>query len=110
MSFRKVAVLGLGKVGHLAAELLVESGFEVTGVDARKVERLNQGEVPSRASRSMSCPHMMRSRCSRLPTLTLPCSADRSLPPMQYCLMEMLRVRMIHQMEGLFLKTIEHTE
>ena len=37
MSFRKVAVLGLGKVGHLAAELLVESGFEVTGVDARKV-------------------------------------------------------------------------
>ena len=33
MSFRKVAVLGLGKVGHLAAELLVESGFEVTGVD-----------------------------------------------------------------------------
>jgi UDP-N-acetylmuramoylalanine-D-glutamate ligase len=38
MSFRKVAVLGLGKVGHLAAELLVESGFEVTGVDARKVD------------------------------------------------------------------------
>lgn len=38
MSFRKVAVLGLGKVGHLAAELLVESGFEVTGVDAREVK------------------------------------------------------------------------
>ena len=34
MSFRKVAVLGLGKVGHLAAELLAESGFEVTGIDA----------------------------------------------------------------------------
>lgn len=32
-----MAVLGLGKVGHLTAELLAESGFEVTGVDARKV-------------------------------------------------------------------------
>jgi saccharopine dehydrogenase-like NADP-dependent oxidoreductase len=38
MSFTKVAVLGLGKVGHLAAELLSESGFEVTGVDARPVK------------------------------------------------------------------------
>ena len=37
MSFQKVAVLGLGKVGHLAAELLVEAGFEVTGIDARAV-------------------------------------------------------------------------
>lgn len=37
MSFTKVAVLGLGKVGHLAAELLAEAGFEVTGVDARPV-------------------------------------------------------------------------
>jgi saccharopine dehydrogenase-like NADP-dependent oxidoreductase len=27
--------MGLGKVGHLAAELLAESGFEVTGHDAR---------------------------------------------------------------------------
>ena len=36
MSFSKVAVLGLGKVGHLAAELLIESGFEVTGIDARE--------------------------------------------------------------------------
>ncbi|WP_343117091.1 saccharopine dehydrogenase family protein [Ostreiculturibacter nitratireducens] len=34
MSFKKVAVLGLGKVGHLAAELLAEAGFEVTGIDA----------------------------------------------------------------------------
>ena len=31
---RKIAVLGLGKVGTLAAELLHEAGFEVTGVDA----------------------------------------------------------------------------
>lgn len=37
MSFNKIAVLGLGKVGHLAAELLVESGFTVTGIDARPV-------------------------------------------------------------------------
>lgn len=36
MSFNKIAVLGLGKVGHLAAELLVESGFTVTGIDARE--------------------------------------------------------------------------
>ena len=35
MSFSKVAVLGLGKVGHLAAELLTQSGFIVTGIDAR---------------------------------------------------------------------------
>ncbi|MCY1128114.1 L-lysine dehydrogenase [Frigidibacter sp. RF13] len=38
MSFRKVAVLGLGKVGHLAAELLAEAGFDVTGIDARQVD------------------------------------------------------------------------
>lgn len=35
MSFNKVAVLGLGKVGHLAAELLTGAGFDVTGIDAR---------------------------------------------------------------------------
>jgi saccharopine dehydrogenase-like NADP-dependent oxidoreductase len=38
MSFTKVAVLGLGKVGHLAAELLAASGFAVTGVDARAAD------------------------------------------------------------------------
>ena len=37
MTFTRVAVLGLGKVGHLAAELLDEAGFEVTGIDARAV-------------------------------------------------------------------------
>jgi saccharopine dehydrogenase (NAD+, L-lysine-forming) len=37
MAFTKVAVLGLGKVGHLAAELLAEAGFQVTGMDARAV-------------------------------------------------------------------------
>lgn len=35
MAIERVAVMGLGKVGHLAAELLVEAGFEVTGHDAR---------------------------------------------------------------------------
>jgi len=35
MPFRKIAVLGLGKVGALAATLLRESGFDVTGFDSR---------------------------------------------------------------------------
>ena len=32
--FTKIAVLGLGKVGRLAAELLSDAGFDVTGFDA----------------------------------------------------------------------------
>lgn len=36
MSFQRIAVLGLGKVGKLAAVLLHEAGFEVTGVDSRE--------------------------------------------------------------------------
>ncbi len=35
MSFNKIAVLGLGKVGTLAAKLLHEAGFAVTGYDIR---------------------------------------------------------------------------
>ena len=35
--FTKIAVLGLGKVGRLAAELLSDAGFDVAGVDARPV-------------------------------------------------------------------------
>ena len=35
MSFETIAVLGLGKVGKLAAKLLHESGFTVTGYDLR---------------------------------------------------------------------------
>ncbi|QYX55571.1 saccharopine dehydrogenase NADP-binding domain-containing protein [Roseovarius sp. SCSIO 43702] len=31
---KRIAVMGLGKVGTLAAELLVDAGFEVTGFDA----------------------------------------------------------------------------
>ncbi|MDM9627338.1 saccharopine dehydrogenase C-terminal domain-containing protein [Rhizobium sp. S152] len=42
MSFNKIAVIGLGKVGRLAATLLHEGGFEVTGVDAQ----LPVGGVP----------------------------------------------------------------
>ena len=34
MTLRSIAVLGLGKVGGLAAELLAEAGFEVVGHDA----------------------------------------------------------------------------
>ena len=34
----KVAVLGLGKVGHLVAELLGDSGFDVVGVDSKPYE------------------------------------------------------------------------
>jgi saccharopine dehydrogenase-like NADP-dependent oxidoreductase len=37
VSFTNVTVLGLGKVGHLAAELLSGAGFTVTGVDNRPV-------------------------------------------------------------------------
>ncbi len=36
MSFNKIAVLGLGKVGTLAAKLLHESGFTVIGYDLAK--------------------------------------------------------------------------
>jgi saccharopine dehydrogenase (NAD+, L-lysine-forming) len=39
MSFTHVAVLGLGKVGALAATLLGESGFTVTGFDVRTPRR-----------------------------------------------------------------------
>jgi saccharopine dehydrogenase-like NADP-dependent oxidoreductase len=35
MSFEKIAVLGLGKVGKLAAKLLHDSGFAVTGYDVK---------------------------------------------------------------------------
>ena len=35
MALRKIAVLGLGKVGTLAAKLLHQERFDVTGVDAR---------------------------------------------------------------------------
>jgi saccharopine dehydrogenase (NAD+, L-lysine-forming) len=38
MGFRKIAVLGLGKVGSLAALLLHEAGFEVTGLDSRELK------------------------------------------------------------------------
>jgi saccharopine dehydrogenase (NAD+, L-lysine-forming) len=37
MTFRSVAVLGLGKVGHLTAELLCDCAFDVTGFDVRVI-------------------------------------------------------------------------
>ncbi len=37
MTFSRVAVLGLGNVGHLAAELLQEASLEVVGFDAKPV-------------------------------------------------------------------------
>lgn len=38
MSFKRIAVLGLGNVGTLAALLLHEAGFAVTGIDSRKLQ------------------------------------------------------------------------
>ncbi len=38
MSFRKIAVLGMGKVGSLAATLLHEAEFEVTGFDNKRLK------------------------------------------------------------------------
>ncbi len=35
VTIKRIAVLGLGKVGHLVAELLAESGLDVTGIDTR---------------------------------------------------------------------------
>jgi saccharopine dehydrogenase (NAD+, L-lysine-forming) len=35
--FTKIGVLGLGRVGRLAAELLTDAGFDVTGFDARPI-------------------------------------------------------------------------
>ena len=39
MSFKNIAVLGLGKVGALAATLLHEADFDVTGFDNRDLAR-----------------------------------------------------------------------
>ncbi len=39
MSIEKIAVLGLGKVGSLTARMLTEAGFQVKGVDTRKLRR-----------------------------------------------------------------------
>ena len=39
MRFKKIAVLGLGKVGKLAATLLHEAGFDVTGFDVNVAQK-----------------------------------------------------------------------
>ncbi|HMB77003.1 MAG TPA: saccharopine dehydrogenase C-terminal domain-containing protein [Kiloniellaceae bacterium] len=54
MSFERVSVLGLGKVGALAARLLHDAGFQVTGVDSRRVRarypfELRQADLGSAA-------------------------------------------------------------
>ncbi|MDT8427481.1 MAG: saccharopine dehydrogenase C-terminal domain-containing protein [Pseudomonadales bacterium] len=36
--FDRIAVLGIGKVGLLAAEMLQDSGFDVLGIDSRELE------------------------------------------------------------------------
>lgn len=38
MTFNRIAVLGLGKVGALAAQLLHDTGFQVTGIDSQAFE------------------------------------------------------------------------
>jgi saccharopine dehydrogenase (NAD+, L-lysine-forming) len=43
---QKIAVLGIGGVGELAARLLTETGFEVTGVDVS----LPEGDLPFRVA------------------------------------------------------------
>ncbi len=43
---KRIAVLGIGGVGELAARLLTESGFEVTGIDVATPE----GELPFRVA------------------------------------------------------------
>ena len=48
MSFENVAVLGLGKVGMLAATFLHEAGFQVTAIDVR--EPKHSGLFPVRRS------------------------------------------------------------
>lgn len=45
MSLEKIAVFGLGKIGRLAAELLHETGFRVTGFDTRDVRRKSDFET-----------------------------------------------------------------
>src|SRR5262245_7098868 len=47
MAFTKVAILGLGKIGHLAAEQLAESGFTVVGIDARETKDVS---IPMRVA------------------------------------------------------------
>ena len=50
MTFREIAVLGLGSVGRLAAELLQETGFDVAGLDERVPQNVSFPCVPIDAS------------------------------------------------------------
>jgi saccharopine dehydrogenase (NAD+, L-lysine-forming) len=81
MSFERIAVLGLGKVGRLAATLLHESGFTVTGVDMQLPKEITPfaceagnvsdaaiiGELFSRVEAVLSClPFHLNSELARL--------------------------------------------
>ena len=49
-NIKRVAVLGLGKVGTLVATLLHETGFEVVGFDARKLRRKHPFKVEQKSA------------------------------------------------------------
>ena len=72
MPLHKIAVLGLGKVGTLAAKLLHESGFDVTGFDSRAPQ---DDVAVRRARRSTSHPTTASAR--RPPDSTRCCRACR---------------------------------
>ena len=57
-SIESVAVLGLGKIGLLAAELLADCGFTVSGLDARVARH----DHPFKVTESdLSDPEVLRS-------------------------------------------------
>ena len=62
MSFSSIAVLGLGKVGTLAATLLHESGFKVTGFDTQAPRSAGQYDM---AKCDLSDPSRMRDALAR---------------------------------------------
>ena len=69
MPLHKIAVLGLGKVGTLAAKLLHESGFDVTGFDSRAPQEplpfAVQARGPRVRRRHSRADHAVTTRCCR---------------------------------------------
>ena len=49
-NIKRIAVLGLGRVGSLAATLLHETGFDVVGFDARKLRRKHKFKVEQQSA------------------------------------------------------------
>jgi len=62
----RIAVLGLGRVGTLAATLLHETGFEVVGIDARTLRLLRDYLQHGRGA-SASSMLFLRARCPYIP-------------------------------------------